>query len=99
MYEKLRAGQLDDGQKLKLAENYLRLKDSKKAEVLYEEIVKNPSRYDNDTLLNMSTTYLSNKNFSKAVSIIDELNSRNSLSQEQKKILYTFYFWNRLVFK
>jgi Ca-activated chloride channel family protein len=88
MVEKMREGQLDDSQKLKLAENYLRLNKGKKAEILFEEVVKNPSRFDNDTLLNMSTAYLKNKKFSKAVPLMDELKSRSSLTDDQKKILY-----------
>jgi Ca-activated chloride channel family protein len=87
LMEKMKRGSLDERQKLKLAENFLRLKDPKKSELLFEEVVNNPKDYDTDTLLNMSTTYLQNKKFSKAVEIIDEIKSRNDLTEMQNKIL------------
>lgn len=85
--ERMKLGNLSKTQKLKLAENLLRLKDPKKSELLFEEVVKNPKHFDTDTLLNMSTTYLQNNKFSKAVDLFDEINSRSDLSDKQKGIL------------
>ncbi|OUR93050.1 hypothetical protein A9Q84_21335 [Halobacteriovorax marinus] len=85
--EKMKNGKISEGEKLKLAENLLRLDKPEKAQLLYEEVIKDTAKHSNGTLINMATAYLKNKKFAKAVNIFDELKSRSNLSKQEKKIV------------